>query len=260
LDPDLTVKWDPADPDYAQEFEKGSKGHYDFWLANPHPVPASVVLRLKSCTCVHLELGIVDPTAEAEFLRQASQNGLKPSAPFEPKQGGLDRAALAPLVDRVRWTPFGETDRAITIPAADPKAGIRLAAFRFHWEPKEAGAIRFSATLNVVGGDPKPAERVLQVPLVMVPPVQIVPAQIQLDDIKAGRCVRTVFATAGDGSRGASYWHAREAGSHADAPAPRLALKRPWAGPSQAAVPQSESWLRYRTGPCRSSRGRPRAG
>ncbi|MGV8964702.1 MAG: DUF7402 domain-containing protein [Cellulomonas sp.] len=34
-------------------------------------------------------------------------------------------------------------------------------------------------------------------------------------DIDAGRCVRTVFVTAGDAAQGSAYWHDREAGSRA---------------------------------------------
>ena len=36
-----------------------------------------------------------------------------------------------------------------------------------------------------------------------------------LYDVWVGRCLRTVFATAGDDGRGAAYWHEREAGSEA---------------------------------------------
>ena len=36
-----------------------------------------------------------------------------------------------------------------------------------------------------------------------------------LHDIQAGRCVRTVYVTAGDAAKGESYWRSREAGSQA---------------------------------------------
>lgn len=36
-----------------------------------------------------------------------------------------------------------------------------------------------------------------------------------LHNIQAGRCVRTVFVTAGDSGAGAGYWQGREAGSKA---------------------------------------------
>jgi hypothetical protein len=32
--PITRVIWDPADPQYAAEFEVGSRGHYDFWFFN----------------------------------------------------------------------------------------------------------------------------------------------------------------------------------------------------------------------------------
>src|SRR5262245_50472997 len=47
---DRTAVWDPKEPSYAMEFEKGSTSHYDFWIANRNPKPVKIHLTRMSCT------------------------------------------------------------------------------------------------------------------------------------------------------------------------------------------------------------------
>src|SRR5688572_5612701 len=63
--PEKVAVWDPANPEYSAEFEKGGKGHYDFWVSNPNPKPITLFLLSKSCTCAEVQLGEVAPAAWA---------------------------------------------------------------------------------------------------------------------------------------------------------------------------------------------------
>src|SRR6478736_2655696 len=62
--------WDPEDPIYSAEFEKGSQGHYDFWVSNTHKTQVNVALLTASCVCTEVQLGIVPPAELAAWSQR----------------------------------------------------------------------------------------------------------------------------------------------------------------------------------------------
>src|SRR5262245_47236948 len=73
--PPLTVVekvavWDPEDPVYSAEFEKGTQGHYDFWVSNAHKTTVNVALLTASCVCTEVQLGIVPPAELAAWSQR----------------------------------------------------------------------------------------------------------------------------------------------------------------------------------------------
>src|SRR5437016_1086281 len=48
--------WDEDDPLYAAEFERGGRGHYDFWVSNPNAEPVNVALLTASCVCTEVQI------------------------------------------------------------------------------------------------------------------------------------------------------------------------------------------------------------
>src|SRR5258705_6690256 len=61
--PERVAQWDFFDASYAEAFEVGAKGHYDFWASNPNSKPVEVTLSQQGCTCSEIQLGII-PAAE----------------------------------------------------------------------------------------------------------------------------------------------------------------------------------------------------
>src|SRR5690349_2690198 len=59
--PEKIAVWDTADPSYAAEVEKGTKGYYDFWPSNPHDKPLTLSLISKSCTCADVRIALLPP-------------------------------------------------------------------------------------------------------------------------------------------------------------------------------------------------------
>src|SRR5436190_21892992 len=58
--PETIAIWDMQNPGYMQEFEIGSKGHFDFWAGNTLEQPTLVTLQAKSCICANVEIANVN--------------------------------------------------------------------------------------------------------------------------------------------------------------------------------------------------------
>jgi len=188
--PERVAVWDSHDVGYQQEFEVGSKGHFDFWAANAYGVPTRVFLKTKSCTCADVEFGTVDADAVAGGVTALA--ALK-SIRTLLNAGGLDLSGL-PLtlaLARVQWKPLVISGETRDLPPADPRLGLNLAAFRMNWEAKNFGPQRLTAEINATGGDNKTTETRLEVPLNVVPAVQFRPIQIDVGALTAG-AVRTI--------------------------------------------------------------------
>lgn len=183
--PERIAVWDPDEPDYQQEYERGHPGLYDFWVANPSRSIVTVVHRFRSCKCTSVELGDLPPDAALEGVRMMaalnSLHALLPTMSFN-----LSGLPVGRMMSQLRWRELNVNDAPVVIEAADPRLGTRLEVVRIRWDSKEIGPRRLDASINYLGGDKKPAEIMFQVPIVVVPPVQILPPAIELGILRAG--------------------------------------------------------------------------
>lgn len=177
----------PTHARYGKEMEPGAHGHYDFWIANIHDVPANVQLTNTSCKCAKVELAMIDPAAVSGLIARA---GLPVNAP-------LDRAAVeklleaaaqdAAMLNGLTWKPLVRLDPSTPIDKADPKTGLRLAVIRLDFHPPDPGNLLITATISSVGGgDGKVAQNTFEVPVTIVPPVQAYPEVTNLGEMRAG--------------------------------------------------------------------------
>src|SRR5262249_14244366 len=153
-----------------KEMEQGTDGHYDFWVANIHAVPATATLKYKSCKCASVQLGVVEPGAAAGFLAgHRSQS-----------EGPLDRNAVEKLlsaakadenlIKNIEWKPFAELESSVQVPKADETTGIQIAVVRLKFHPQDMGNLLVVADISHVGGgDGKPAQCKFEVPIAIVP-------------------------------------------------------------------------------------------
>jgi hypothetical protein len=161
-------------------------------MANPHPVPAKVVLRSQSCNkCTKIYLGNVNSGAVLKSLRQIAElsaaHALTGAAGFDPSILGL--VSTIPTVD---WKPMTVNEAPVTVPPADDQLGMSLAVFRFDvFDTNSVGSVRHTAEMSYTGADPQSSEIRFEVPIVIVTPAQLAPNNMELADIKAGD-VRTV--------------------------------------------------------------------
>jgi hypothetical protein len=56
---ELRAKWDPDDPEYAMEFERGQPGHYDFAFQNPTGETIELGLFKTSCDCSNVQAALL---------------------------------------------------------------------------------------------------------------------------------------------------------------------------------------------------------
>lgn len=187
--PERVAVWDSHDIGYQQEFEIGTKGHFDFWAANGYPVPARVFLKTKSCTCAEVQVGTVDPDS---IVKSVGQLAALKSVATLVNSPGIDWSGmpLALALAQVKWEPLAIAGVTRDVPPADPRLGVSLAAFRINWDAKNFGPQRLTADLSYTGGDNKPAETRLEVPLNVVPAVQFRPIQVDLGSLTAGASAR----------------------------------------------------------------------
>jgi hypothetical protein len=179
--------WDPSDPSYATEIEKGTKGYYDFWISNPHPKPVTVALKSKSCTCAEVHLGLVPPADwDAARLREATL------ATALHLAGALDWAvplALTPIAQSVKWKKLlydrNAPPVAVQVPAADPQVGPQMMILRLGWDAKEVKSMRLVAEI-VHQLDGPPETTGFEVPVVIVPPVQESTNALSVGELRYG--------------------------------------------------------------------------
>jgi hypothetical protein len=174
--------WDPEDRQYVQEFERGTKGHYDFVVANPNDKPITVHLDSTTCKCTNVEFAMVS-AATREKLKE-----------MKPLPAGRK---LELLLDGVKWATMLKEKSQPTIPMTIPAAdgGVpQFAAVRMEWDTKDPQTTRLTAKFNArLGADADFWS--FEVPVVIVPPVMVAPQD--------GLSVGELFA---DGVREASIY------------------------------------------------------
>jgi hypothetical protein len=170
--PEKIAVWDPADPSYAAEVEKGTKGHYDFWPSNPHDKPLTLSLISKSCTCADVRIALLPPADWA-----AAKKTEATLATALHLVGAPDWAvplALTPLPQKLQFTQLlrdrSEPPVPFTVPAADAQAGPQIAILRLGFDAKEVKAMRLSAEIQHTFGNSQETT-FFEVPIVIVPPV-----------------------------------------------------------------------------------------
>ena len=157
------AQWDPNDPQYVQEFERGTKGNYDFLLSNSNDKPVTVTLNGTSCKCTSVEFAVLPPAARSKLKEL---NDLPAGKKLEP------------FLDGAKWEPMLQDKSKPTIPMTIPAAdGVpQFAAVRLKWDTKDPQTTRLTAKFNA-----RLAAAVdywdFEVPLVIVPPVMVAPQE-----------------------------------------------------------------------------------
>jgi hypothetical protein len=169
------------------EVEKGTKGHYDFLVANTTDKPVSLILQKQySCVCASLriEFGLVPDDGRAKLAAEHPSsfepNPTRP-LPFGPQ--------LEPYLAGVQWTML-TTDRngapsdPVTIPAADA-VGPRYVVIRFEWE---ATAIKSTLMKGDFVARQGPAADYVsfEVPLTVCLPVVATTDTLEIGDLNPG--------------------------------------------------------------------------
>ena len=72
--------WDPSDPDYLLETEKGKDSHFDFPFENITDAPAELGFDDRSCDCTNLQVCVVEPAEWARYNKQIHENPLAAKA------------------------------------------------------------------------------------------------------------------------------------------------------------------------------------
>jgi hypothetical protein len=195
---DRVALWDRENFRYGMEFEKGSKGHYDFWVTNPSDAPTAIELTAKSCQCAEVKIGIVPSEGLAKAVN--SVQGLMAIRKMFGTPG-FDPSAL-PMVNSIQgieWLPMDiKTSRQI--PPADSKGSQRYAIIRMAWEAKAVGPLYITADLNYYGRDRKAANVRFEVPISIVNAATVFPQEVTLPDMRNNDS-RNMFFTIWSASR-----------------------------------------------------------
>jgi hypothetical protein len=168
------AEWDAVDPQYAAEFERGNRGHYDFWVGNANAEPVQIVLQNKSCVCTELDIGIVPMAELSAWRREAVALSVGLNLIGAPNIG----AAIgdASFLRKIAWTPLiprdkDPTARGATVPAAGPH-GPQMAIVRLNWDGKEAKSQTLTADILHRLGEHSEAVR-FEVPVMVVQPLMV---------------------------------------------------------------------------------------
>jgi hypothetical protein len=183
-----TAVWDEDDPQYAAEFERGSRGHYDFWVSNPHPVPVNVALMTSSCVCTEVQVGIV-PTEELASWKKRNEDlaGVNIALGLIGAPNLCGALADNGLGGKVQWTTLHRRDRDSTspgfnVPAADTQSGPQMALLRINWDGKDPNAMRLTADLQHRIGTQAEFTR-FEVRTMIVPPAMISSAVLNFGEL-----------------------------------------------------------------------------
>jgi hypothetical protein len=151
--PAKVAQWDFFDESYAEAFETGSHGHYDFWFSNPNPVPIDVTMSQQGCTCSEVQVGFVPPDEVAKWHRHMGQYASLDAVSnlFGLPDLGAAVAAAAGLPAVTQWETFPQPRmgrRSFSVPGRSPEAGPQLGIIRLKWETKDAQPRRLTATIE----------------------------------------------------------------------------------------------------------------
>jgi len=183
-----TAEWDKDDLQYAAEFERGTRGHYDFWAANPHPVPVNVALMTASCVCTEVQVGVIPP-AEWAAWRKRNEDlaaiNLAVGLMGAPNLCGA--LANNGLGGKVQWTTLHRRDRdaaspGANVPSADPASGPQLAIIRMNWDGKDPNAVRLTADVQHRVGTQAEFTH-FEVRTMIVPPAMVSTAMLNFGEL-----------------------------------------------------------------------------
>src|SRR5262249_17127077 len=133
--PAKVAQWDFFDETYAEAFEVGAKGYYDYWFSNSNAVPVEVTLSQQGCTCSEVQVGFIPASEAAEWRRRMRQYAC---VDVVNNLLGLPDvasaiAAAAGLPEVKSWHTFPQPKvgkKTYICPAADPEAGPQLGIIR----------------------------------------------------------------------------------------------------------------------------------
>jgi hypothetical protein len=168
------AEWDSVDPQYAAEFERGNRGHYDFWVSNANAEPVQIVLQNKSCVCTELDIGVVSMPELSAWRRDALPLSVGLNLVGAPNIASA--LVEASFLKKIAWTPLMPRDkdptaRGATVPAAG-QHGPQLAVVRLNWDGKEAKSQILTADIHHRLGEHSEAVR-FEVPVMVVQPVMV---------------------------------------------------------------------------------------
>jgi hypothetical protein len=176
----LAPGWDPEDPAYEAEVERGIEGHCDFRIENLREVPVDLGLLEKSCGCARLDCCPLTPPEVAALKRDSHH-------------------AEVPVPPRDRWVPVPAVAVGDgPVPSFPMMPARSVALLRLTWKtPMQAEPkLRLGATviLRCLGkGERDRDRRTLEVPATLVPPVRLWPPSQRLGEIPAGGKVTKSF-------------------------------------------------------------------
>jgi hypothetical protein len=170
-----TAVWDPEDPNYTREIEKGTQGYYDFLIANVSETPVKLTLNSKSCKCASVRYALLSAPIRAK-LKDATK---------EPPSG----TRLEPFVADASWTELlrerDQPNMSITVPPADA-AGPQFAVLRLGWDgKKEPQKMILSADLQATAGSAADYLH-FEVPIIICPPVGASTEKLDFGELKPG--------------------------------------------------------------------------
>jgi hypothetical protein len=184
----IKAEWDADDPQYAAEFERGIRGHYDFWMRNLRDEPVNAALLTASCVCTEVQLGIVPP-AEMAAWRKRNED----LAPANVALGLIGVPNLAGVLtnnglgNKVKWTVLNRRDKdpsapSVKVPPADPANGPQWALLRMGWDTKETKSMRLTADIQHSVGNLTEITH-FEVPTLIVPPAMISTPTLNVGDL-----------------------------------------------------------------------------
>jgi len=103
--PETRALWDPGDPEYAMEFERGQPGHYDFPFQSAAAMTVELGLSSTSCDCSKVDVAILSDSEWATWQE------------LQKKRCPAERPADA-ATDSFPWNTMSRSEKAgIGVPA-----------------------------------------------------------------------------------------------------------------------------------------------
>jgi hypothetical protein len=191
-----TAEWDRGDSMYAAEFERGTNGHYDFWVSNLHAEPVNVALLKASCVCSKIHVGIIPADEMAGWQQRTWElGGISAAMDLLGVPNLAAVLAYRDLSGKIRWSELERRDKnasagSTTVPAAHSPEKPQMAIIRMDWEGRDVKADRLIAEVQHRIGtttDVTPFEvRVMIVPPVMVSTPVVSVGELNFNDRRNG--------------------------------------------------------------------------
>jgi hypothetical protein len=179
-------KWDPAS---ESEFERGKRGHFDFWFENRNDIPLELGVKKKSCTCIEVHNCIFTAEEGKAYLRSWAHSAADQTlAGFAGTLATMSTIALeenaipVAMGAKVDWK---DTNPEVPCGTLPPQG---CGMFRFVWGPPKAKEtserlqLRFWTGVTE-GKIEKHSEQVLELDLSFVPVIRVFPNQVSFEDL-----------------------------------------------------------------------------